>query len=122
MKTTTKEFNENLKVREENKRIIRVNTELIRRGENTLETDKELDKAEKILECQQECYFDKLEKVNVSFMVGYRLYYGEVIKVGSYYYDNFTKMTKLNGYRAIDEIEEITGKMREDMISDMYYY
>ena len=97
MKTTLKEFNENLQVRAENKAIVRRNEELIRRGENTCETDQEMLTAKGILECQQECYFDKLETVNVSYMIGYRSYYKEVIKIVKYYFANFVKMTKSNG-------------------------
>jgi hypothetical protein len=122
MKTTTKEFKANEEVKQLNQRIVRINKDLIQRGQNTLETDKELEKAEKILECQKEVYYDKLDTVCVSFMIGYRLYYREVFKIGSYYYDNSQKMTKSNGYRCIEEIEEITEKMTEDMIADSYYY
>ena len=67
-------------------------------------------------------YFEKLDKVNISFMIGYRNYYREVSKIGKSYFDHCEKMTKGNGYRNIEEIEEITQKMSDEMISDSYYY
>ncbi len=122
MKTTLKEFNANNEVRKENERIVRINTELIREGKNTLETDKELDKAQSILECQKEVYFDKLPTVNVAYWIGYRKYYAEVIKIGKLYFHRYERMSKRNGYRSVTEIEEITEQNRADMIADSYWY
>jgi hypothetical protein len=118
MKTTTKEFNANNEARKSNERIVRINTELIREAKNTLETDKELEKAQGILDCQKECYFDLLETVNVSYWVGYYKHYSNVIKIGKTYFHRFDKMTQSNGYRSVIEIEEITDKHREQMFSD----
>jgi hypothetical protein len=120
MKTTTKEFNLNNEVRISNARIVRVNTQLIRDGKNTLETDKELHNAEAVLECQKEVYFDKLETVNVSYWVGYYKHYSNVIKIGKTYYHRFEKMTQSNGFRSVIEIEDITEKMKSQMLSDSY--
>jgi len=120
MKTTTKEFNANNEVRISNQRIIRKNSELIREGNNTLETDKELHNAEAVLECQKECYFDLLETVNVSYWVGYYKHYSNVIKIGKTYYHRFEKMTQSNGFRSVTEIEEITDRMKSQMLSDSY--
>lgn len=69
-------------------------------------------------------YFEKLPKVAVKFWIGYRQYFHEVIKLGKAYYDHSgtTKMNKSRGYRSIEEIPVITGKMTEEMIADSYYY
>lgn len=61
-------------------------------------------------------------KVCVSYCIGYRSYYSEVTKIGKTYFHRFEKMTKKNGYRCIDEIPEITQQMKDDMLSDSYYY
>lgn len=53
MKTTVKEFNLNNELRKSNRSIVRTCEQLIRDGENTLGTDKEMDKANSILECQK---------------------------------------------------------------------
>ena len=121
-KTTLKEFNANNEVRKENEKIVRVNTQLIRDRKNTLETDKEMDRAQSILDCQKEVYFDKLETVNIKYWIGYRQYFAGVIKIGKLYFLRYEKMTKSRGYRSIEEIEEITEKMRNEMIADSYYY
>jgi hypothetical protein len=120
MKTNLKEFNLNNEVRKENERIVRLNTELIREGKNTLETDKELHNAEAILECQKEVYFDLIPTVNVSYWIGYYKHYSEVMKIGKTYLHRFDKMTQSNGYRSVQEIEEITDRMKEQMLSDSY--
>jgi len=122
MKTSIKEYNENNQLRKDNEKIVRVNTQLIRDRINTLETDKEMEKAEKVLECQKEVYFDKLETVNISYWIGSRSYYSEVTKIGKQYFLRYEKMTKSRGYRSITEIEKITEKMTNEMIADMYYY
>jgi hypothetical protein len=122
MKTNLKEFNLNNEVRKDEQRTVRINTELIRERKNTLETDKELEKSESILECQKEVYFDKLETVNIKYWIGYRQYFAEVIKIGKQYFLRYEKMTKSRGYRSIQEIEEITEKMNNEMLADSYYY
>ena len=122
MKTSIKEYNLNNELRKSNEQIVRVNEQLIRDRINTLETDKEIDKAQSSLDCQKEVYFDKLESVNISYYIGSRSYYGEVTKIGKQYFLRYEKMTKSRGYRGIKEIEEITEKMTNEMISDMYYY
>lgn len=122
MKTSIKEYNENNQLRKENEEIVRVNTQLIRERNNTLETDKLIDNAQSSLDCQKEVYFDKLETVNISYYIGSRSYYAEVTKIGKQYFLRYEKMTKSRGYRGVKEIEEITEKMRDEMIADMYYY
>lgn len=63
-----------------------------------------------------------LATVPVSFMIGCRNYYRNVVKIGKTYFTDSTKMTKSNGFRVIEEISSITEKMKEEMISDSYYY
>lgn len=60
--------------------------------------------------------------VNVSFMIGGRIYYREVVKIGKTYFDDGRKMTKSNGFWCIEEIPAITDKMTQSMIEDSYYY
>ena len=67
-------------------------------------------------------YFDLLDTVPVSFYIGYRKYYREVVKIGKSYYSHYEKMTKSRGYRSVEEIEEITEKMNQAMIADSHYY
>lgn len=74
------------------------------------------------LEELQKEYFDKLPTVNVSFYIGSRSYYQEVIKIGKAYFDHGRKMTRSNGYSCIEEIPVITEQMQKDMIADSYYY
>lgn len=64
----------------------------------------------------------KETKVNIQFYIGWRTYYECVIKKGKYYYRRNEKMTKSRGYHGIKEIPHITENMRNDMLSDMYYY
>lgn len=65
---------------------------------------------------------EELPKTSVSFMIGYRSYYQDVIKIGKSYFSGHTKMTKSNGFRNIEEIPEITEEMKNDMISDSHWY
>lgn len=67
-------------------------------------------------------WFDALPLVNVSFLIGYRSYYRGVVKIGKSYFTNGEKMTKSRGYYCIEEIEEITEDMRNQMMADSYYY
>lgn len=122
MKTTVKEYQEKIDKKFEAQRVIRRNEDLVRSAKNTIETDLERDELEKLVKELEESYFSKLPKVNVSYMIGSRLYYEEVVKIGKTYFCNGRKMTKSNGFKCIEEIETITEKMKEDMISDSYYY
>lgn len=67
-------------------------------------------------------WFKAIPTVAVSFMIGYRSYYRNVVQIGKSFFDGRDKMTKGNGYRAIEVIPAITDKMQADMISDSYYY
>lgn len=67
-------------------------------------------------------WFESLPKVSVSFMIGYRSYYREVVQIGKTFFDGRDKMTKRNGYRCVEVIPEITDKMKQEMIADSYYY
>jgi hypothetical protein len=69
-----------------------------------------------------QAWFDALPKVSVSFMIGYRSYYREVVRIGKTFFDGRDKMTKGNGYRSIEVIPAITEEMKAEMISDSYYY
>jgi len=114
MKTTTKKYQEQTKLRSQ-----------LRSWVFTFEKNQKwgakLEAEEAIAELDH-LYFNQLETVNVSFMIGYRSYYRAVVKIGKSYYSHYEKMTKSRGYRAIEEIEEITEKMNEAMIDDSYYY
>ncbi len=114
MKTTAKEYQANVTIRKELRNSIQdakasdnwklaINLETLRTDLNSL-------------------YFEKLDKVNISFWIGYRKYYREVSKIGNSYFDHGERMTKGRGYRNIIEIDKITEKMNEEMISDSYYY
>lgn len=113
MKTTIKEFTEKALLRKSlnRKAYLIKNEDPIKSQELTNEAN-ELDKN----------YFDKVEKVFVSFYIGYRRYYREVSKIGKSYFDDTQKMNKRLGYRNIQEISEITEEMREQMIDDAHYY
>lgn len=67
-------------------------------------------------------WFDELETVAVSFMIGYRSYYREVVQIGKTFFHDSQKMTKGNGFRCVEIIPAITEKMKEEMIADSYYY
>lgn len=45
-----------------------------------------METAQGILDCQKECYFDKLETVNIKYWIGYRQYFNGVIKIGKQYF------------------------------------
>ena len=74
------------------------------------------------IEYLNESYFNKLTKVPVSYYIGYRSYYEEVVKIGACYFQYGKAMTKGRGYRSLEEIPEITDSMKESMLSDTYYY
>lgn len=67
-------------------------------------------------------YFDKLNTVSVSYYIGSRSYYEDVVKIGKSYFKNGHAMTKGRGYYCISEIEEITDKMTTSMMADAYWY
>lgn len=114
MKTTAKEYE--------------ANVEILKGLRNAIEDARMADNWELKIKLEtlkvdlNSMYFEKLDKVNVSFMIGYRSYYREVSKIGKSYFDHCEKLTKGNGYHCITEIEEITKKMSDEMISDSDYY
>ncbi len=67
-------------------------------------------------------YFNNLPTANVSFYIGCRRYFENVVKIGKAYFDNGAPMTKGRGYRDITEIEEITDNMKKQMLDDSYWY
>ncbi len=69
-----------------------------------------------------EKYFDSVHTVSVQAWIGSRKYYKTVAKFGKYFYNRGDKMTQSNGWYSVQEIDEITDKMTEEMISDSYYY
>jgi hypothetical protein len=77
--------------------------------------------AEKMIK-KVEAIISSFPTVCVSYCIGYRSYYQEVIKIGKSYYLHGRRMTKSRGYRSIEEIPEITDKMSESMLADSYYY
>jgi hypothetical protein len=70
----------------------------------------------------EENYFAKLTKVNVAYSIGHRDYASEVVKLGKSYFLYGRPMTAGNGYWSVNEIPEITDRMKADMLSDSYYY
>ena len=62
------------------------------------------------------------EWVNVSASIGSRNYYRSVIKIGKGFFDRGEKMTAGRGWWGVEEIPEITEGMKNEMISDSYYY
>ena len=125
MKTTLKEYKQNVK----NKgNAVCGNYEIERKisfcdnQETKVHYYKAVEVNKEIIKLLTESYFNLLDTVNVSFYIGCRSYYREVVKIGKFYYDRGEKLTKGNGYRSVKEIEETTEKMTESMISDSYYY
>jgi len=114
MKTTLKQYQLNVAVRNEISKAIRTASD----EGDFLKENKQIE-LRKYLDTT---YFDLLPTVNVKFYIGYRDYYRAVTKIGKNYFTHFEKMTKRSGYRSIEEIEEITDKMNESMIADSYYY
>ena len=91
------------------------------KGVTTLEEYKEKESLRKIISTLKGS-LDAQPHVNVSFYIGFRAYYRSVIKIGKTYFHHYEKMTKSNGFRCIEEIPEITQEMKDDMLSDTYYY
>jgi len=114
MLTTVREYSNSIELRKQVTRAIRAAKD---NGEYS-----EAQELENNLKVWESKYFNLVPTVYVSFMVGYRLYYRSVVKLGKSYFTHGDKMTKSNGYRAIEEIEAITEKMTESMIADSYYY
>lgn len=74
------------------------------------------------LENENTALFNQLKPlmVNVSFCIGFRSYYEAVYKIGKQYFtQSFMKLKKSN---YVEEIPTITDKMKNEMISDSYYY
>ena len=69
-----------------------------------------------------EAIIDQFPTVYVSYSIGYRSYYSQVVKIGKTYIHRGEKMTQARGYRLVTEIPEITEEMKAEMISDSYYY
>jgi hypothetical protein len=76
----------------------------------------------RMIETLEKDYFSKLDTVNISFYIGSRSYYETAVKIGSKYFKRGKNMTSGRGYNSIEEIDKITDKMTESMISDSYYY
>ncbi len=91
-----------------------INRETLIVPQNIVEAQKRFSELKEILE--------SLKNVRVSFSIGSRSYYQKVVKIGKSYFDGNTKMTAGRGYYLITEIPEITENMRDEMISDSYYY
>lgn len=114
MKTTVKEF--------ETKTTFRKFVKNERENAIMAEDWDRVAEADELLEGLENNYFSQLETVAVSYMIGSRNYYQEVIKIGKSYFLHGRKMTKGRGYWFIQEIEEITEEMNNEMIADSYYY
>jgi len=114
MKTTIKEFQNNVELRKELK-----NTAENAKYDQDYQTAYELNT--KIEELNKN-YFDKLPTVPVSFLIGSRSYYEEVVKIGKALFNNGRKMTKSRGYYCVKEIDQITEQMQKSMLADSYYY
>lgn len=113
MKITTKEYQQEIATR----RILNNQAEEALTSENSELYFKLKAKAGKIDE-----WVEAIPTVSISFIIGYRRYYRGVIKIGKTYFTQGVKMTKENGFRAIKEIEAITDKMQNEMISDRHCY
>ena len=124
MKTTSKEYQEKSATRGQLVRANhRLSDEIRMRGNNDIhDLFVERTKNEEAIKELEDSYFSKLDTVNVSFLIGYRNYYRTVVKIGKTYFDRNEKMTRGNGYRLIEEIEEITEEMTKEMIEDSHYY
>ena len=102
--------------------------ELLRQAKNEIDNLRRADKITELVELEKEIkkfeakYFDRLPTVLVSFCIGSRNYYREVVKLGKSYFQHGRSMTKSNGHYCITEIDEITDKMSEEMLADSYYY
>lgn len=119
MKTTLKEYQANLAKRKSwNREAWAIND---KSSDINSDWDRYFELKELIEELEH-TYFRQLDMVAVEFYIGYRAYYRKVIKIGKFYFDRGDKLTKSNGYRNVEEIPQITDKMKERMLSDSYYY
>ena len=114
MKITVKQYNEKVQERKTLKNLI---------YEADTNNDWSMVELLKVsLQILEDEFFALVDAVCVKYWIGYRTYYQEVHKIGKTYFCSGEKMTKRNGYRSIEEIEEITDKMKESMIADSHYY
>lgn len=67
-------------------------------------------------------WFETIDTVNVSFLIGSRSYSEAVVKIGKSYFKHGQRMTQGRGYWCIEEIGEITEEMQKQMLADSYYY
>lgn len=114
MKTTAKEYQAKFEEKREMKNLIEH-----ARMNNDWSMVEVLEQSIKMMQAE---YFSKLPTVKVSFMIGSRSYFEEVVKIGKAYFNNGRKMTKSRGYYCVEEIPEITKEMQESMLADSYYY
>ena len=113
MKTTVKEYQIQLELRKNLKNS----------AENTYFSDLDLSLGlKKMADEIDETYFNKLDTVSVSYLIGSRSYYGDVVKIGKTYFSRGVKMTRSRGYWCIKEIPQVTNEMTDSMIADSYYY
>ena len=113
MKVTRKVYQEKYDERGQLKRAIE-DAECAERFDEWRELRAKLPELEK--------FFDQLPKVKVSFSIGSRGYYQEVVKIGKSYFQYGEAMTKGRGYWSITEIPEVTQEMKDEMVEDAYYY
>lgn len=95
------------------------------RAKNAAVDAEEMDTWRKLkgeLEVMEKEYFEKLDKVKVSYSIGCRGYASEVVKIGKSYFLYGRSMTYGRGYWGVTEIAEITQEMKDEMLSDSYYY
>ena len=119
MKTTIKEF----ELKSDELRGCKNQISNLRNGQQFEDVDwNHVSQLEKKVKELEKNYFDLLPTQSVSYYIGSRSYYSDVVKIGKFYFSNRRKMTKSNGYYSIVEIEEITAEMESRMMDDMYYY
>tara|TARA_R110002126_G_scaffold93089_2_gene220733 strand:+ start:8986 stop:9330 length:345 start_codon:yes stop_codon:yes gene_type:complete len=101
---------------ETRKGFYRLSEQYAKEGNFAKEHEAKLDMAK----CQK--IVDSFPTAPVSFYIGYRKYFEEVIKIGNSFFTRGEKMTKSRGFRNVVEIEKITQEMTNEMISDSHYY
>ena len=112
MKTTVKQYQENVKLKADTKRL----------KEEAIDLGQSFSSYQEILDELESNYFSKLNKIAISYMIGSRVYYESAIKIGKAYLKHGERMTQSRGYYCIEEISEITEDMTNSMIADSYYY
>ena len=110
-KTTAREYKASYELLMKAKRAINA-ARMEERYDEMFELEQEIEKFEKK-------YFDRLPTANVKYSIGGRRYFREVVKLGKSFYEHGRRLPKRF---APVEIDEITDKMREEMIADSYYY